>query len=354
MRVAALAVCFLMIPAAGCGQTLASPGDLSADAPVTIPLQVTRNVTYGTYSASISVGVGDAAPLPFRFDTGSSGLHVYADADLLRSGSGVACTDIPTSVVYGNPPRIVFSGVVCYAQLHFSGSAAGAGAVATPDAVRIAYLTSGSCPPNNPGCRIPDLHSVKQMGGYGIFGAGLTGVSYGHNGIANPLTSLVGRRGHVFSVALRRDGGQLVLGGSSSPSASPSPGTQTFAFGLSRVPGERYSLPTGCLFVNESPSGHCPLLSFDTGNGVPFLHDTQFSGIPVAGGYVAAGTRLGVAAISASRPATTLLAGTAFAQHIPAVVVTGQQPLTNVSIQAFFDHVVTYDDVGGSISVSTH
>jgi hypothetical protein len=127
----------LSIPAAGCAQ--ASGAVVSSDSPVKIPLTVTQNPRFGTYAAKITIALGDGPPLPFGFDTGSTGLHAFADAELDALGSGVRCSQTPTSVTYGNPPRITFNGVVCYATLHFDG-------LTTPSAVPVAYLTSASCP----------------------------------------------------------------------------------------------------------------------------------------------------------------------------------------------------------------
>ena len=46
-----------------------------------------------------------------------------------------------------------------------------------------------------------------------------------------------------------------------------------------------------------------------------------------------------------------MLAGSSFDDSIKIVDIPGKPPLTNVSIQAFFDHIVTYDNARGIISV---
>jgi hypothetical protein len=255
LRIALLSA-LLFVPASACAQSLASPLPGVASPPIPIPLEVVRNATYGTYRANVAVAIGNTPSRPFTFDTGSEGLHVYADANLTRPNSRVRCSDVPTQVVYGDPARIIFSGVVCYAPLHFQG-------VATNEGVPIGYLTSASCAPTNPGCTIPDLHSVKSMGGYGIFGSGLTGIAYGRGDIPNPLLSLPNGLGETYSIALTTSGGKLMVGAVASANAA------TFAFGKGIAPGQRYSLPSGCLFLNGAVTTHCPLISFDTGNGVP-------------------------------------------------------------------------------------
>jgi hypothetical protein len=300
---------------------------------------VSRNPYFGTYSAQIAIALGNGKPLAFGFDTGSSGLHVFADANLDAPDSGVQCSHTATSVTYGNPPRIIFSGVVCYAQLHFE-------RFTTPTKIPVAYLTSASCPTTNPGCRLPDLHSPKAMHGYGVFGAGLTGIMYGGGNVPNPILTLPGRRGSAYSIILTPAGGELVLGSDEPQNAAEFhliPGT---------LPGERYSLPRTCLFVDGRPIDACMLISFDTGNGVPWIHSMDTHSIPTHNGFVTAGTQLGFGPPGDVRAATSVIAGKSFADEIKVVAIAGRSPLTNVSIQAFFDHIVTYDNARGIIFVA--
>ena len=338
IRLSLIAVCgLLVLPAIGCAQ--ASPVSGNDAAPLQIPLTMSSNPYFGTYAAKIAIALGNGKPLAFGFDTGSSGLHVFADADLDAAGTGVQCSHTPTSVTYGNPARITFSGVVCYAQLHFEG-------FTTPTTVPIAYLTSASCPTTNPGCRIPNLHSPKAMHGYGVFGAGLTGIMYGAGNVPNPILTLSGRRGSVYSIVLTRDGGELVLGSEEPPNSAEfhlAPGT---------LPGQRYSFARTCLFIDGRPIDACMLISFDTGNGVPWIHSMHTDSIPQQNGFVTPGTQLGFGPPGDTRAATSVVAGKSFADEIKVVAIPGRPPLTNVSIQAFFDHIVTYDNTRGIIAVA--
>jgi len=136
---------------------------------VAIPLTVTQLPRFGTYKADVSIGFGSLKRLPIAFDTGSAGLHVFAAAKLDAPGSGVRCTQTPVEFTVGNPGRVTYHGVICYAPLNFE-------TFTTPGPVPIAYLTSATCAPNNPGCKIPNLNNPKAHGGvYGVFGAGITG-----------------------------------------------------------------------------------------------------------------------------------------------------------------------------------
>ena len=338
VRLLLITVCGLLaFPAVGCTQASPVSGDDAT--PLQIPLTISRNPHFGTYAAKIAIALGNGKPLSFGFDTGSSGLHVFADADLDAPDTGVQCSHTPTSVTYGNPARITFSGVVCYAQLHFEG-------FTTPARIPIAYLTSASCPPTNPNCTIPNLHSPKAMHGYGVFGAGLTGIMYGAGNVPNPILTLAGRRGTVYSVILARDGGELVLGSEEPKNSAEfhlTPGT---------LPGEKYSLSRTCLLVDGHPIDACMFISFDTGNGVPWIHSMDTDSIPAKNGFVTPGTQLGFGPPGNLRAATSITAGKAFADEIKVVRIPGRPPLTNASIQAFFDHIVTYDDIRGIIAVA--
>jgi hypothetical protein len=65
-----------VFPAIGCTQAAPVSGDDAA--PLQIPLTMSRNPYFGTYAAKIAIALGNGKPLVFGFDTGSSGLHVFA------------------------------------------------------------------------------------------------------------------------------------------------------------------------------------------------------------------------------------------------------------------------------------
>ena len=187
---------------------------VNEDTPIHIPLTMSRLTNYGTYKPTIIIGIGNLKPLPFGFDTGSSGLRVFADANLEAAGSGVQLTHIPTSVTYGNPGRITYHGVIAFARLRF-------GSFSTPTLVPIAYLTAAARPKTNPNGKLPDLRDHAEMGGYGVFGAGLTGRMFAEGHVPNPILTLPGRRGSIYSVRLTPEGGELVLGSKELAHADP-------------------------------------------------------------------------------------------------------------------------------------
>lgn len=312
----------------------AEPAAVST-APVHIPLTVTKNPKFGVYKATLDVGIGNLAPLQIGFDTGSSGLHIWLDAHLRQRGSGVHCTKQTTSETYGNPPRIIFHGVICHAKLHF-------GTFETPTEVPIAFMTSYTCPVDNEGCSA-ELNSPKAMNGYGDFGAGLTGQMFTDGQVPNPILTLPGNLGSTYSITLTDTTGELVLGAQEPPGAVEFHLTQN-----QTTEGVKWTLGNTCLFVDGMAIDRCLLISFDTGNGVPWIHNADTQGIPVVNGLVKAGTRIGFAPPGSATEALSVLAGTSFADSIK--VTDGSQALTNVSIQVFLNQVVTYDNTRGVIS----
>lgn len=298
-----------------------------------VPLTVSETGA-GTYKANMNIGIGNLRPLSFVLDTGSTGFHVFKAARLDAPGSGVNCTGKAITFTVGNPGRITYSGVVCYAALHF-------GNYTSPDPVEIAYLTSAACTPTNPGCKIPDLNNPKAHGGYGVFGAGLTGAMP----VRSAILSLPAPLSSSYSIRLTATRGELVLGSREPPDAVK------FHLTPGNKPDVKWTFPQGCLFVNGRPIGSCLSISFDTGNGVPWIREEDSSSLPQEGGDVTPGTRIGFAPPGATIEATTVVAGDARANRIKVSTPRGT-PLTNTGIQAFLNHVFTYDNVNGVISVA--
>jgi hypothetical protein len=306
--------------------------------PVRVPLTMIHTRA-GTYKAIVDVRIGNLGALPFTFDTGSTGLHVFANAKLDAAGSGVECSQTPTSVTYGNPPRVIYSGVMCYASLQI-------GTISAAKPVPIAYLTKSSCPSNLPHCTLPNLNNPKALAEYGVFGAGITGPLSGEGKAPPPILSLPAPYGQTYSLALTPGRGELILGSSVPSNAAAFPLTKVAA-----VDDEKWSLGKACLFVNRQAIATCLLVSFDTGNGVPWIHNVASPLIPQSGGVVKPSTSIGFGPESSDTEAMSVVAGTEFANAIHVRQVPGRE-MTNTSIQVFFDRYVTYDAVRGVIFFS--
>ena len=216
------------LPIGGCAQAgAATPPGVDGDAPITIPLTVLQNPRYGTYSPKVSIALGNGKPLPFVLDTGSTGLHVYADANLAeRRGA-------ERSVPQNADERDVRQPCAHHAQRrHLQRTASCIFKESRrPPWYQSAYLTSASCPSTNPTCRIPDLHNPTAMGGYGILGIGLTNVMSAA-AVPSPIPLYAGAsRFRVQHCPRTHDVGSLELGGTEpsrrrrlrSPTPEPSP-----------------------------------------------------------------------------------------------------------------------------------
>jgi len=149
----------------------------------------------------------------------------------------------------------------------------------------------------------------------------------------------------AFSVDLTPGGGELVLG------AIPPPDSVSFSLAAGTRTTERWKNSQACLFVNERVTATCLTISFDTGNGVPWIRDADTASIPQSDGLVTPSTRIGFAPPGASTESTFVVAGTSYDDSIK-VENTSAAPLTNTGIAAFFGHVVTYDNVHGRILVA--
>lgn len=313
--------------------------DSTGPAPIHVPLTMSQTAR-GTFKAAIDVGIGNLKPIPFVFDTGSTGLHVYAAVSLNQSNNGIECTQTKTQVKYGNPPRITLTGVMCQAILHI-------GPASTPESVPFAYLTAASCSQSVKKCLNP--RDPRQMGAYGIFGAGIAGIISGTGIAPPPILSLPGRYGEIYTVALGPRQGELILG-----SYPPADAVIFRLLPMMSGAAARWSLGRSCLFVNGSPIGTCLIISFDTGNGVPWLHNVANPLLPIRKRngeiFVRPSTVLGFGPEDGDEIGTTVTAGSAFANTIKVELVPKGRVMTNTGIQAFFGHLVTYNAVYGNIS----
>jgi hypothetical protein len=309
---------------------------------VNVPLTMVKYGSTGTYKADLEVGVGKLCRLPIVFDTGSTGLVLFAVPHVGDPSSGTRCTRQPFSVTYGNPGRITYSGVVCSGKVDVGG-------LTTARRVPFALLTSASCPPTNPGCTLTTPQQLYRDGDYGIFGASL---ALGET-IPNPLRVLPGSYGQRFAVRVTPTAGELVLGGPYFKGVVfPLVPEGSGALGIAG-----YRSGYECVVVNGSASEVCAETVYDTGNGVPFFY-AYIRALSVMDGYVSPGTNIGFTPPYGSpvAAAATLVASNTFAGQFRVEPNEDQVPLINVGIQGFLGHEVGFDSVrelGGYPGVMT-
>jgi hypothetical protein len=307
------------------GQTTSS----AAARPIRVPLTMVETEQQ-TEKAMLQVGVGSLQPLSIPVDTGSVGLVLFATPGI--PGNETSCSSQTISVSYGNPLRVTYSGVICYGSIGLGG------VLATPR-IPFALLTSTTfCAPNNQ-CKTPQQNYAD--GDYGVLGVG---ISPGDS-LPNPLRTLPGPYGERFMLRLNANGSEpssLILAPRWRFDAAVFPQFEetTGALGL-----PVYDKGQGCVLVNGQATSVCPIVSFDTGNGVPWLHVT-IPNLPTVTGPngdidVAPGTTIGVTPRLGGPPAVLLVAGNTFATEFR---YTDQKSnLINVSIQAFLGNDVIYD-----------
>lgn len=316
----------------------AQAGSSAFPQPLRVPLTMVETAQQ-TEKAMIQVGVGSLQPLSIGVDTGSVGLVLFATPGI--PGNDTLCSSKNISLSYGNPLRVTYSGVICYGSINL------ASVVATPR-IPFALLTSTTyCAPNND-CKTPQQNYAD--GDYGIFGVG---ISPGEN-LPNPLRTLPGTYGKRFMLRLNANAGvpsSLILAPRWRFDAAIFPQFEqtTGALGLSV-----YDKGQGCVLVNGQATSVCPTVSFDTGNGVPWLH-AAIPGLPTVLGsngeiYVAPGTTIGVAPRLGGPAVVTLVAGNTFASEFR--YADQKSNLINVSIEAFLGNDVMYDAEQGVITIA--
>jgi hypothetical protein len=308
----------------------------SNNAPVSVPVTITETVDQ-TYKAMISVGIGSVQPLSITLDTGSVGLVVFDVPGI--PGNGVTCND-PFSKSFGNPLRVTYSGIICSGPINLAG-------VISTRPIRFGLLTATTFCAKGFQCKTPQENYAAGI--YGVFGAGITpGLE-----LPNPLRTLPGAYGRRFMLRLNANTdvpSSLILAPVWRFNAAIFPqGEQTV--GARKLP--TYGKGLGCVLVNTQAASVCSLVSFDTGNGVPWFH-ANIPNLPTVASngttLVAPGTTIGVAPRLGGPSVITLVAGDSFAEEFRYEDL--KSDLINVSIQAFFANDVIFDGEQGVITVA--
>jgi hypothetical protein len=313
----------------------------SSDTTEPLPVSLTMFETAEqTEKAMLQVGIGSLRPFSIPVDTGSVGLVLFATPGI--PGNDTTCSTETITVSYGNPLRVTYSGLICYGSINL------ADVIATPS-IPFALLTSTIfCAPNNQ-CKTPQQNYAD--GNYGVFGVG---ISPGDN-LPNPLRTLPGAYGKRFMFRLNansNDASSLILAPHWRFDAAVFPQFEQ-TIGALGLPV--YDKGQACVLVNGQFTNPpvCPLVSFDTGNGVPWVHATipHLRTVKVDGEkYVEPGTKIGIAPRLGGPAAVSLVAGHTFATEFR--YADEESNLINVSIRAFLGNDVIYDAEQGVITVA--
>jgi hypothetical protein len=307
--------------------------------PLSIPITMSETEAR-TEKASFQIGIGSLQLLSIGIDTGSVGLVLFATLGI--PGHDTTCSTQTIELSYGNPKRVTYSGVICHGPINL------ADVISTPR-IPFALLTSVIyCAPKNE-CRTPQQNYAD--GDYGIFGVG---ISPGDS-LPNPLRTLPGAYGKRFMFRLNANASEqssLILAPHWRFDAAVFPQFEQ-TIGALGLPV--YDKGQGCVLVNGQLTTPpvCPLVSFDTGTGVPWVHAIvpKLPKVTIdKETYVAPGTTIGIAPRLGGPAAVSLVAGNTFATEFHYTDQTSN--LINVSIQAFLGNDVTYDAEQGVITIA--
>ncbi len=302
---------------------------------------------------TIMISVGGSAPFPVIFDTGSSGLRVFADA-FTTFGGVPSPGSTPTQYGYGGANGKTYFGVVSTADVKFTNVASGGPVDFGPTVYQ--YVTS-VCPKPETTCDTSLEQKLESEGQYGTLGVRPVERNDTSGLVYTPMNYLPGNLGHGFIVSLGNGTAeQLILG----LTTKNSTGFNKITVGSTLEPDGRYVFPNEATFpfcfsltskdgttTYSSPCGTQDYLS-DTGASTSL----QFPGSPTgseslvdAAGNLVTGTKL-----KASINGTTwwsITAGSCANYDQLGVTFNASPSNENMGISPFLSEDVLYNFVDG-------
>lgn len=290
----------------------------------------------------VNVRVGGSNPVPVYLDTGSSGLHIFANKVPTGQGSGVTVTSQPSNITYEG--GYTFSGVVASAVVTV-------GTQATAGPVSFALVNGASCKATKPSCP-----AAGGISGYessrGVDGVLGIGMQSSQGDVLSPLLAMPGSLADSWGLALQGKTGSLVLGAAALLSGHPAPTTfQLKSDGTvaGRSLWKDNRVPV-CVAVGAAQQ--CVHGLFDSGTASFQVTGPVLGQAPrVAGSkQLVAGLAVTVTQVGAASPFWTFTTGTAKSQN---QVRIGPESgsFVNTGVQAFYDFCVLYNDTTGTISL---
>ena len=309
---------------------------------VVVPLSVAgEQGSPGGVSPMVEVHVGASKPVPVILDTGSSGLHIFANAVDSSPGAGVSVTSLKSNITYAGGHR--FTGVVASAIVTI-------GSQATAGPVPFSLVNSASCIASKPSCAAAGgvAGFEAKTGADGILGIGMQS---SQGPVTSPILAMPGTLGQSWSVHLSGTTGALVLGAQPPQSATTVAAFQMKSLGATG--GEALwndsALPL-CTTIGTTQA--CTPGLFDTGTPSFQVSGPILGELPTvsASGQVQSGLPVTVAHKSAGTPFWTFTTGTSKSQDLVRIN-SGQGPFVNTGVQAFYDFTIHYDDQQGTIAL---
>jgi Protein of unknown function (DUF3443) len=310
-------------------------------APVVVPVTVVGGQgAPGGAEPMVKVRVGLSKPVPVFLDTGSSGLHIFANAVNTNPGSGVAVTSQASNIAF--PGGLKFTGVVASAVVKV-------GPQTTAGPVPFSLVNEASCKASKPSCAAADGIDAYESstGAYGVLGIG-TRSSEGN--VISPILRMPGDLSDTWSLRLVGATGSLVLGAPS----RVKPAVTTFQMKSMGTVSDKTlwadsSLPL-CVAVGQTHA--CVPGLFDSGTASFQVSGPVLGQVPTNPGSrtVVSGVPVDIAQSGAVAPFWTFTTGTAKSENL---VRLGPQryPFVNTGVQAFYDFTIVYNDLAGTISL---
>jgi hypothetical protein len=296
-------------------------------------------VTMKGVQPMVQVTVGRSQPVAVVLDTGSSGLHIFANAVRTGRGSGVTVDSDPANITYAGGHRFV--GVVANAKIRI-------GTQSTADAVPFALVNDAFCIPSKPTC--PAANGIAGFEHSGIFGILGIGMSTSNGPVASPILGMPGTKGETWSLHLNGKSGSLVLG---APMPSSSNAVATIAMKRTGSYGSHALWADNALDLCTTAGTVrvCAPTLFDSGTASFQLWGPQFATVPRSGQVVTPGTPMTVAARPPATPFWSFAAGPAQLDN-RVVYRGGTKRFVNAGIEPYFQFTITYSDVAGAIALT--
>jgi hypothetical protein len=279
----------------------------------------------------VTVSVGGSKPVPVYLDTGSSGLHLFANA-------------VPTGPAFGVTVTAQQSNIVASAVV-----TVGSHATAAP--VSFALVSQASCKATKPAC--PAAGGVSgyesSRGVDGILGIGMQS---SQGGVVSPLLGMPGSLGDSWGLRLHGKSGWLVLGEAAYLSGHPA--SATFQLKSEGTVAGRPTWDDGhvplCLAVGNV--SQCTHGLFDSGTASFQVAGAVLGTAPTVSGsrQVVPGLAVTVTQAGAASPFWTFTTGTAKSQDLVRIGPE-TRAFVNTGVQAFYDFGVLYNDTAGTISL---
>jgi hypothetical protein len=316
--------------------TLASPAQ-ATPSNIAVPITVTTSPNGGAQTF-VKVKVGTSAAVPVILDTGSSGLHIFANKVPTGAGSGVTVSTTPANITYSGGHRLV--GVVANAKVQI-------GSAQTSRAIPFALVSDAYCIPSKPTC--PAQGGIAGMERHGIDGVLGIGLSTSKGPVASPILGMPGTLGTRWSIHLSAHSGTLLLG-------ATLPATRSATIPMKRTGTfEAHALWADnalrlCPHIGNVST--CAPALFDTGTEAMQLQGPKFAALPTAGGTrVASGLPVTFTLPNATKSFWSFTTGTTRSKNL-IVLRPDENTFVNLGVQGYFTFTITYDDTAGVVVLS--